>query len=177
MKVSIKKRYCENCGYKIDVKTVFCPVCAFKVGDPVYEKKKITLKRKVIIGVLLAFIVLVAIGSLLPTSEMEKRIEQLQDHNYIVTKGDWQAILAKYIYPSGSVDDFDYGFEYASYDSLGWDKFEEASENVYDLCVSQGIGQFFKVWYDESNNKIFFLAPEGVLPEDTNYIVFYTTKN
>ena len=133
--------------------------------------------KKVGIVVGVVFVVLFLIGSFLPTSEMDKCIEQLQTHEYTVKKGDWQAILSKYIYPSGTVDDFGYGFEYASYDTLGWDQFEEATENIYGLCVDQGIGQFFKVWYDESYNKIFFLAPEGVLPEETNYIVYYTTKD
>ena len=173
--MSIKKRYCENCGYKIDVETVFCPVCAFKIGDPVYEKKKMTSKRKVVIGVLLAFIVLGAIGSLLPTSEMEKRVEQLQDHDYWVTKGDWDAILGLYTYPEGSVDDFGCEYVYASYDD--WDKFEEMSETIYALCVDIGVGSVFKVWYDEGRNRIFFLAPASIVPDETNYIVFYTTKN
>lgn len=141
-------------------------------------------KQKIIVAILAVILSVIGIVGLLtstleitPNSEMETRIEQLQDHRYTVTKGDWNDILARYIYPSGTVDDFGYGFEYVSYDTLGWDKFEEMSENVYTLCVNQGVGQFFKVWYDESYNKIFFLAPEGVLPEETNYIVYYTTKN
>ena len=133
-------------------------------------------RDKLIVAIIVVlFCVVSIIGSLTPKSEMEKRIEQLQDHDYMVTKGNWEAILELYTYPRGSVDDFGYEYVYASYED--WDKFEEMSENVYALCVNGGIGQFFKVWYDESDNKIFFLAPEGVIPEDTNYIVYYKTKN
>lgn len=130
-----------------------------------------TLKRKVIIGAIVALIVLGAIGSLLPTSEMDERIEDLEDLGYNVEEGGWNKLLSAY--PEGGVDEFGYTNRYIA--AGRWNKFLEQLNNEYILCKNVGIEDALLVYYDDDEGMIFFMVPGSLLKPyvpDIDYTMF-----
>jgi len=135
------------------------------------EGKKMGMKKKLGIGIGIVLVILFLIGLFIPKSEMDERIEELEDLGYNIEEGSWNNLLS--VYPEGGIDDFGFINRYVA--AGRWDKFLEQLNSDYVLCKTIGIEDALSVYYDDDEGMIFFIVPGSLLKpydSDVDYTMF-----